>query len=352
MIRFFNLVILVLFASSAALASRAKMTSLQNNQHFPDLENAFLFPTKSFDLFPMVTFESGLTSAASAQTNAYVVGLWQQNSDVNWLYSLGRQNKTVQQSRERYQAITSENLELANNSVQITRNQKIAGIGYSLGVSYSGRKDQMADEYENAETIMAGLRFGHWSFSAEYAFKNQQQIPSFKYINIKNNLMLAALYEVDNLTLSAQFNYLSGRQENSGLESQSFDDQSYTFSFSDNSLFQSKLFFYKIDLLINNLKYNLSTVRERSNQLPISFGFENPISDLFKVRGSMKQTFLLNNNQDMAAADNNTNVAVGVSYENSRVIVDSVLQGLTGNAANQKIDGNQLLSQVSVTYLF
>ena len=336
-----------------AQASRARIESFNSNNHLLDLENIFTFPTKSLDFFSQVTFESGLTTATNNQNNSYSVGLYeQQNQNSNWVVALGRQNQVIQKSRAKYKIVTGETYDVSNNSIHLIRSFKSDGLGYSLGLYSSERRDLQAAEHEISQTLLLGLRTGHFTFSLEGALKNEMQSPASKLIQITNNVAGSILYEVENLFLSAQLDFFTGKQENSGLESQSFDHQLFTFAFSDLSLLGSRLFFYRIDVIIENLKYNLSTVKERSNKVPLTLGFETPITNYIKVRSAVTQTFLISNDQDRSATENNTLVSTGLEYAQDRFKLEALLDGLTSGTANQKIDSSNLFSRVSVTYLF
>lgn len=103
-------------------------------------------------------------------------------------------------------------------------------------------------------------------------------------------------------------------------------------------------------IIVSQLKYNYSNIRQRINQLPITLGIESRIKEWLKLRASIKQTAFLNKSEEVSAAENATQAAVGVGVLYDRLTVDGVLTGLTGKNASTQFNANDFLSQVSLTY--
>ena len=95
--------------------------------------------------------------------------------------------------------------------------------------------------------------------------------------------------------------------------------------------------------------------------LPLTVGMEVDAATWLTLRGSVTQTTLINSSKvenatsttaETAPGVSNTIAAIGAGLKFNKLTLDGSLQGLTGSAATQDLNGNKLLTTVGVTYLF
>ncbi len=349
---FKNLVFTALFLiSSASLASKARLVSLQSQYQFLDTEQIFLFPTKLSELNPFITLESGKMTPLKIEEAAYAVGAFSvdQNSTVG--LAIGRNSSLLGHQKEFYNQITTETFAPSQNPVHLLWSTKRQGDSFALKLFHSSFKNKVSQDGEDTFALGAGARiFGYMSLSADYGLYSRTVLAGTKILDINHAMSGSLMYEAEGLSLFLKGEAFQARQTNSAIEVNSIDYQQFELEFLDTSYVNDYLFFYQVNLIVSQLKYNYTNVRDRINQLPITLGIESRIKEWLKLRASIKQTAFLNKSEEISAAENVTQAAVGIGVLYDHLTVDGVLTGLTGKNASSQLNANDFLSQVSLTY--
>jgi len=351
---FKNLVFIALFLiSCASLASRARLISLQSQYQFLDTEQIFSFPTKLSELKYFVTAESGKTTPLKASEAAYAVGTASVDATTSIGVGIGRQSMLLGKQKDFFNQTTAEAFTLSQNPVHLLWSTKKDGESFALKFFNSSYRNKVTEESENSLTVGAGARiFSYMSLAFDYGLFSRTVLAGNKVLHINHAMSGNLMYEADGLSLFLKAEAFQGRQANAGTEVNSIDYQQFDLEFLDTTNVNEYLFFYQLGIIVSQLKNNFTGVRQRINQLPITLGIESRIKEWLKLRASIKQTAFLNKAEEISAAENETQAAVGLGILYDRLTIDGVMTGLTGQNANAQFSANDFLSQVSLTYFY
>ena len=344
--------LVILFLTATGLASRARLDALQNKNHLSDTEIIYLFPTKVSELDPFVAIESGTTNTVNTSQGAFASGLVQIDPQTTLAVSAGRQNNLTAAQRLMFNSLNTETFELSQNPVEILWSYKNKGQSYGFGLFYSHQNDKINQNNESTQILQAGYRSGFLTLSVALPLINQVESVAAKKLNIADSSSVAVLYEIDNLTLSALFESFTATQNNSGLDVSALEYQSIEAALSDRTDFDRNHFFYKIDIVIKNLKLKTTSIKRHENQLPLTLGIESEYSDWLILRSSLKQTILISQIENVPSAQNNTQAAFGLGFKFKNLILDGTFTGLVGSAQTGVLSGDQFLSEVAITSWF
>jgi hypothetical protein len=347
-------IVFILFISFSipSFASRARLLSLQNNNHFLDTETIFEFPTKISELDPFLTIDSGQTVNSNLKDGAFSSGMASIDAKSSVAVSLGRQNNLSSSQRVVFNGLASENFELSQNPIHILWSSKNKGQSWAFGLFHSAKNDKINQQTESTQMIQGGYRTGFLTLAMAIDLVNEVSAAANKKLSLTNSGSFSALYEIDNLTLSAVVQNFSASQKNTGILTNAFDSQEFQLAFSDRTDFDRNHFFYRIDILIKNLKYQITGLKERQNKLPMTLGLESDFSDWLVLRSSLQQTVLVNQFENQPAGENTTSAAFGAGFKFKNVIIDGTFSGLIGSAQSTALNPNNFLSQVAVTSQF
>jgi hypothetical protein len=325
--------------------------SLQNKNHLLDAELIFSLPSKASELDSFVAIESGQTTSLKTLQTAYASGLVQYGSS-SFAVGLGRQDDLSSAQREKFNLLTTEFFELSQNPVSLIWSYKNKGTVYALSAFRSAKKDLLSHESESTEVIRGGYRSGFLTVSVAYQLKSEVIAALNKELSIKNSGSVSVLYEVDNFAISGEAETFSSDQMNTGSHLNQISYQILQMALSDRTEFDQNLFFYRFDLVIKNLEYQISGLKEHQNQLPLTLGIESRQTDWLILRSSIQQTVFINQSENVPVESNSTQAAFGLGFKFKNLTLDGTLAGLIGSAQAGVIDTNQFLSQVSLTAIF
>jgi len=343
---------IILYVTSSSLASRARLDALQNKNHFLDSEIIFLYPTKVSELDPFVTIESGQTAATNISTEAFTAGLFHINAESSVAIAMGRKNDVSDTERILFNVLNSESFELSQNPIQAMWSYKNKGQIFSIGFFYSHHNDKLNQISESTQVLQGGYRSGFLTVSVTVPLLNQVEMGFAKKINFFDAGSVSALYQIDNLMLSLMFENFSAQQKNLGVEASAIEFQNIQAGLTDKTDFNQNHFFYRVDVMIKNIKYKNLGTKEHENQVPLTFGIESEFNEWLTLRSSLKQTVLVSQLENISAAQNNTQAAFGMGFKFKNLTLDGTFSGLMGSAQSGALSGNQFLSEVAITSLF
>ncbi len=324
---------------------------MQNTNHLLDSELIFSLPSKASELDSFVTVESGQTTTLKTLETAYASGLVQYGPSA-FAIGIGRQDDLSSAQRETFNLLTTEFFELSQNPLNLIWSYKNKGTVYALGAFYSEKRDVLSRESESTQVIRGGYRSGFLTVSAAYQLKSEVVAALNKELSINNSGSVSVLYEVDNFAISGEAETFSSDQVNTGAHLNQISYQTLQMALSDRTEFDQNQFFYRIDLIIKNLEYKISSLKEHENQLPLTLGIESRQAEWLILRSSIQQTVFINQSENIPADVNSTQAAFGVGLRFKNLTLDGVLAGLIGSTQTGIVDANQFLSQVSLTAIF
>lgn len=344
---------LALFFLNQTQASRALIKSHQSFYHSDSLISHLLIPTLTDVDQDQLLIESGLTNTLSSNRAASFVGHKMVSEKWLVLLALGEQNDLVGGARTRFNSDNNQFFMLMQNPVHLFVTYKFWGQSLVLGTSYSNYRNKKGLDYEKSTTTSIGYRYGllhlnfHWTAVDQSIHNNGDEL------TLEQPMQFVGLYQLDSAELAIKYDSYFQKFKIGGVESTSEDQQIVQISYYDDTKIQDIQFNYRIEYNSRTNKNKLTNTVNRVNSFPVTLGFDHRISPWLKLISSVKQPLFINQGTGPLHTANSTSVNVGAQFTYEKVRVDGVLNGLsTSQTGSQTIDGNSLLTQVSLTYTY
>lgn len=377
------LVIAIALASTTAFASRARVTSLSNSAHIIDTQSVYTNPAKMFLMGDFVNIESGSTATTTEDANAEGL-LVRSMGDAKAGLSLGHKSENASAFGLRALLVGGAGAPLATmnvlveqqNPLELTYGMKSGDMTWAGTFVYSSFNDKANEAKENSAGVRLGALTGAWDFSLGLGLLNTVEgksavtiapagVTAGDEIEFKGTIGVSAFagYTMNNMYYFGEVVLAGAKMENTttGTEMSKIDSTEITLGAVDSMKKDGNEFFYGISLVNSMLKNKTTDSETTSLTLPVIVGLEAEATSWMTLRGSLTQTVLINNSKTEAAGvttaetapgANNTVAAVGTGLKFNKVTIDGTLQGLTGGAATQALNGNTLLTTVGLTYMF
>jgi hypothetical protein len=115
-------------------------------------------------------------------------------------------------------------------------------------------------------------------------------------------------------------------------------------------------FFYAISYDMMTTDTGAVNGKTDHNSVPLVIGVEADATSWMVLRGSVKQTVLMDTTKNVETDSNGTNttsVAAGLGVRMNKFMFDAAFEDLVSGAANTgKVNGSKLFSTASLTYTF
>lgn len=374
------LVIAIALASTTAFASRARVTSLGNSAHITDTQSIFSNPAKMFLMSDFVSLESGKTATNNAGTiganpNDNAEGtLVRTMGDAKVGLALGHksENASMFGLRNMLAATAGASSKFEQqNPVEFSYGMKSGDMTWAATLVYSNYNDKKNEVKEDSAGLRLGLLMGAWDMAAGIGLSSNvkdKTAAGNTGVDFKGtgSYSLNAGYAMGNLYTFGELT-IAGAKMNSqanGAELAKVEAQRITVGVVDSNKKDGNEFFYGARLVSFNQK-NKTAPEEKTTTLtlPVIVGLEAEATSWLTLRGSLTQNVMIQNQkQETTPADpadfefapgaNSTVAAIGAGLKFNKITVDGSLEGLTGGAATQDLNGNTLLSTVGLTYMF
>lgn len=369
--------ILLLFSllfAVQAYATKARVLALANSPQLIDEQSIFANINHINSLGNFVSLESGLTAVSSTTTNTTshaegLVGV-KLNADDTLVVALGHQDEAVIDSRHLASQLGSDFLR-QENPVYVLWGHKGELNSYGVGYFYSNYEDKLTGASESSSGLNLGLTMGAWRYYAVYTLVNSAAAAA-------NTRFDGAGYLAANIDYSGDTNlfYLrlirsSEKASTSGVESSSNTVQVVRLGLTDSTPKDSSTFFWGGEVVSTTVDCRVlasldCNQKYTSTLLPIWFGLEAQATSWLVLRGSVKQSILVNQSKDAvgypagsftntngalseyAAGPGNTVVAIGAGFTLQRLTIDGLLKAST----TQNVNSTDFLSQLGLKYLF
>jgi hypothetical protein len=372
------IIIAIALASTNAFATRARVTALGNSPHLIDTQTVYSNPADMMVMGDYVNFESGTTAAGAEGANTEGM-ITRSMGDAKMGLSLGHLSKNAALWGLRNATLTGIATSKAQqNPVELSYGMKSGDMSWAGTFVYSNFKDKTAtDESESSMGLRAGLRMGALDAKLGLGLGNEYSHATNGKFKGTLGLTLGAGYWMDTMYFSGVVTMAGFKTESTaGVEQRKYDNTDIMLSVVNSHKKEGNLegLFYGVGLSNVSSKLTvLSTtdIKTTTMNLPIWIGMETEANSWMTLRGSVSQDIILSNtkvetsptanpatDKELAPGDNTTKVSVGAGLKFNKVTLDGTIVALTtgGNgtpgAANQQLDGNQLLTKVGMTYMF
>lgn len=368
------LVIAIALASTTAFASRARVTSLGNSPHVIDTQRIYMNPANMFSFGDFVNMESGTTAQGAEGTNTEGM-LVRSMGDAKMGLSLGHRSKNASAFGLRaiyaQAAGVSTTMTVVNNQqnpIELSYGMKAGDLTWAATLVYSNYDDKRNGVKESSAGLRLGALTGAWDIALGLGLGNKVETTAAPAVDFEGTMGISAYagYTMDSMYYYGEVILAGAKMDVGGAEQANVDSTTVTLGAVDSLKKDGNEFFYGaklVNTMVKNEKTAVATddTEDTSLTLPVIVGLEAEATSWMTLRGSLTQTVLINDSKaetgstttaEFAPGANNTVAAIGAGLKFNKVTIDGSLQGLTGGAANQQLNGNTLLSTVGLTYMF
>lgn len=369
------LLLFIIFLSVTTFASKARIQALGNSLHLIDPQTVYSNPIDLISLEDFVAVETGLTAATSVGNGAEAMISYEYRENHRIAVSFGHLDESVVDARNFINVLSSSTFEMPQNPVNVFYAFEDSITSYAFGAFYSKKKDKIAVLSENSAGISVAVEMGNLQFSSMYTFANSAEALVGKKLDGSGYWQTTLSYLLENTKFELQ--YVTSKAKMStqlGLietDNESHSKNVVVLGLADSSVRGGNDFFWGAQVISTtiNCKINLSADCNKSftrTILPAWFGIDAQVNDWMVFRGNVKQSFLISITKDefgypasivnggmgvssnVATGENDTVVSSGLGFKFKNMVLD----GSLATSTTQKIDLNNFLSQVGLTYNF
>lgn len=350
------LITAVALMATPAMASKARLNSLNNSAHLEDVQEIFRNSSKITAHGEWLTFEMGPNPGTTAtDTNPRAEGGFARSmGDANYGFYLGHRNAFAVSAPLGSRQTTY----LADeNPVDLFYGSKAGDLNWGLGLHYSKSDKKTTQEKQDMTSLNVGVSGNNWDVAADIGlmnnYKNEAAGVDFKG---KTGIGVNGEYTMDTMTFSAGYGMNGGKTTDAaGTTTVDLDKTAMQIGVVNSHKAEGSDFFYGVDYVMTTNKEAAADTKTETSQLPVFAGIEANANSWLVLRASVAQNFILGSTKTTVAgtgeADtiaNNTTVAAGAGLKFGKLLVDGTLSGSsTGN-----INGNSMLANAALTYLF
>ncbi len=339
-----SLAILIALCTTSVFASTARLEALgesgNGSQWISDNRNVFVNPAHANMYADTITMEWGPSTTGAGKAEG---GVFRTAGNFVYGVHLGQESATSNALRA---ATTGTNTEESNNLDLF-----IAG---DAGVQWGARLSRTASENEAAATtgldmkdqsamrLALGVVSGAVEGWAKVGINNEVEFGNGTKFDGKSSIAVGGTYSMNDWSFYGSYGTLEA--EFASVTTEITDIKvgaGHTHNLND----RAKMFC--------NVEYGMQDIKdsEESNYLGVDFALEYMAKSWLTVRGSVGQNLMAStedNNGKAASDDSGTQVAAGASL----VFGDLTIDGMLGDTAGDKLNANDFLSKVSMTYRF
>ncbi|WP_157684664.1 hypothetical protein [Bdellovibrio bacteriovorus] len=350
-------------AAAPAMASKARLTALGNANHLIDTQTVF---TNAADInylgdYATIEFGSNANNSGSGVTTPRAEGGFTRTSSMGkWGAYLGRQSSTVNEFIAGVNAApTNAGLLTEQNALDLMYGTEMAGQKWGFGAHYSAAKLESTSQEVNTLGVSAGVRNDVWDAYLRVGLGGESKVSGASELKQKGLYDVGFGYWLDTVYLSAKYittkGTLSGNPVLGGTDLD-IEKNAWSVSAIDNMKVEGGNFFYGISYTSNEVKKGNN--KETTTGLPLIAGMEIDAASWMVLRGSISQNVFVGEvKNDPGSTDkmaNNTVVAAGAGIKFGKMTMDATISGsgTTSGTADGTVNGNNLFTQGSLTYMF
>ncbi len=340
--------IICLFAalmSVSAFASKARVSSLMGANHLVDTQTVFTSPSHILLLNPYLTFETG-TPGTEAEG-----GIMRSLGAGKLLLYVGHQNST--------ESASAGDLRVSNGYLEQNNPvEAIYGFGnMAFGASLSYVDNKATKTKESTVVAKWGMNMdNNWVYAHLFLFSNAEKdtaghkdkMYAFPYLKGGASFQLASQFR-----LFGELVYGQAKDKLTAVDND-IKDTNLSVGIEDRSLKTDTVDIY-YGIMGFYAKREVESKDISAYKLPAFMGIEYPVVSWATVRASVQQNILLGSSKDETATvtdsegiNADTTVAAGLGLKYNNIVLDGSLTAATTGLVN----GNQFMSQASLSYWF
>jgi hypothetical protein len=345
-------------AATPAMASKARLTALDNAPQLSDIQDVNSNSAKLMEHGEWLTFEMGSNSYSTtpAATPHAEGGFSRAMGDAKYGFYLGAHPSWVEDVRHGANTGTY----LTNeNPVSLFYASKSNDLAWGLGLMYSNSDKKTTTEKQNAFGLNGGLVGANWDASLNIGLTNTYKKDSAN-VDFKGSpaFDLNGLYTMGTLTYNAGISMNGGKEEVSGVETHKREITSYNVGVTNSHKTDGADFFYGVKVTSTVDKDKTPDNKTETTALPVFAGIEADATSWMVLRASVQQNFILGSKKvttagaggDADTITNNTTVAAGAGLKFGKLLLDGTLEA--ANSTTAAVNGNAFLANAALTYMF
>lgn len=345
-------------AVAPAMASKARLSALNNAKHLSDIQDVFNNPAKVTDHGDWLTAEFGPTTPGANNAEG---GFSRSMGAAKYGFYLGHHDNQVATATAAspWKGLGARQTTylIDENPLNLFYASKAADMAWGVGLNYSNSDKKSVKKKQSATGLTGGVAMGNWDAAIDLGlvntYKDETAGVDFKGTSA---IGLSGKYTMDTLTFDAEYGMNGGKEETNGTETKKYDNTGWGLGVVNSMKKDGTDFFYGARYEMYTLKEKTADTKAEASYMPVFAGIEADATSWMVLRASVQQNFLLGsekiNGGDADTIGNDTVVAAGAGLKFGKLNIDGTLKGGSGAAANGQLDGNNMLANASVTYLF
>lgn len=366
-----------------AMASKARLSALNNSAHLQDIQDVFQNASKLSEHGDWLTFEMGANPGASqtAPTTTTPQGPYTQATptpeggfargmgDAKYGFYLGHHSDWVAEARQPNAYVTGKTYLTDENPLNLFYTAKAGDLNWGVGLNYANSDKKSTAAKQSAMGLNAGVSAQHWDAGLTVGLANtyKKNVVGSGAADVdfkgKTAFGLNGTYTMDTLTFSGLVG-MNGGKDDVAANGVDMDVTHYNLGVVNSHKAEGADFFYGVnyDMFAVKNKAAAGDQKYEASQLPVFAGIEADATSWMVLRASVAQNFVLGSVKsdvttgaagtstggESDTVANNTTVAAGVGLKFNKLQLDGTLKGATSG----NIDGNTVLGNASLTYLF
>jgi len=353
-------------AATPAMASKARLSALNNSAHLEDIQDTLKNPAKVTKHGDWLTFEMGTNAytAASQAAPRAEGGFARGMGDARYGFYLGHHATWVTETRTNNTPIAMTGTYLTNeNPINVFYGAKAGDIAWGVGLDYSSSDKKATKLKQQAAGLNFGADAGVWNAYLQLGllntFKNEFTAGSEVDFKGKNAIVLGGEYNMDTLTFNALASMNGGKETVGTTDTVDRTMSTYNVGVVNSHKSDGSDFFYGANYIMTTDKDGVGAEDKiETSSLPVFAGIEADATSWMVLRASVAQNFILGSTKtttagaggDATSITQNTTVAAGAGLKFGKLLVDGTLEAASSNTA--ALNGNAFLANGSVTYMF
>jgi hypothetical protein len=347
--------------ASPAMASKARLEALGNSAHLKDIREILTNPAEMFTHGDFATFEMGAKSAAAQGTTAQPHaegGFSRGMGDTKYGFYLGNRASWVSDVRDTGYLIDE-------NPINLYYAAKSGDLAWGVGLNYSNSDVKSTRSKASSTGLLAGVVAADWDAYVNLGLTNTYKVTDASSGNAttdfkgKSAVVVGGRYVVDTLTYHGSYTMNGGKNDVTNGNESTINNMSVGVV---NSMKADGVdFFYGATYAMNSRtdKAGANETKVTSTSLPVLAGVEADAASWLVLRASVSQNVLLgtektdvNGTGEADTIGNNTTVNAGLGMKFGKLMLDGTFSKASGATATGALNGNDFLSNASLTYMF
>jgi hypothetical protein len=365
------LTLAIVLASTSAFATRARLQALGNAPHIDDTASVYVNPADIFVVGDSATIETGSqdlvegTDAANEGAEALVI---RSAGNAKWAFSLGHDDAGIYARRS---AAFSGTVDVAaqQNPFELTYGMKNGDMAWAGTLVYSNFNNKLTEVKETSTALRFGANTSSWDASVDLGLVDKWESGTTvndEYKGKSNVVARGGYWASSDLYAHATVAMYGYEVTDSNTVTKEVKQQIINIGAINTMKNDGNEFFWGAGLESSSSKDSkatgTTTEKTTALYLPFIIGLEANAASWLTLRGSIEQNVMIQDdkttaangttNSETAPGTNSTTFAAGAGLKLGKLSLDGTILKDAAGTNSQKLNGNELLSQVGMTYTF